>query len=64
MAEADDEKKQAFEGQIQDFIASGKDSLEFPTTLSTGERKMVHDLAFDNNLCRQSRGPRNGGRFM
>lgn len=64
MAEAADGKKQALESQVHAFLASDSETLEFPTTLSTGERKVVHDLAFDNDLCRQSRGPRNGARFM
>ena len=64
-AAAGDETKKAFEAQVKAFLAdSGKEKLEFPTTLSIEERRMVHDLAYDNDLCKQSRGPKNGGRFM
>eukprot|EP01052_Picozoa_sp_SAG31_P030220 SAG31_NODE_3081_length_4701_cov_2.801608_6_plen_193_part_00 len=61
---ADTEVKAKFEAQIKEFMASDQEKLEFPSSLTIDERRMVHDIAYDNNLLKQSRGPKSGGRFI
>eukprot|EP01050_Picozoa_sp_SAG11_P056687 SAG11_NODE_35298_length_267_cov_0.619048_1_plen_77_part_10 len=59
-----EEKKAAFVAQIEAFLASADEKLEFPATLSKAERVMIHDLAYERDLHKQSRGPKNGARYI
>jgi hypothetical protein len=67
MAEAaivTEERRAEFKAKITAFITSSDEKVAFPASLTIEERKVVHDLAYNHNLCKRSRGPKNNGRFI
>ena len=53
-----------FSQQIREFMDSEEKQLVFPPTLTSDDRKIIHDICYELDLTCRSRGPKKDGRFI